>query len=77
MTLRMANGSKSNKPTLTKLLDREMNAKRQSPTALYRQLIKRHQQIERKMDRLMRERTRNGIKILKLVLNHDELKKLH
>jgi hypothetical protein len=76
-TFRAAKVSKSNKPTLTKLLDREMNAKRQSPTALYRQLIRRHQHIEKEMDKLMKEKTKNGVKILKLVLNDDEVKKLH
>jgi hypothetical protein len=69
--------STSNKPTLTKPLDREMKAKRQSPIALYRQLIKRHQYIEKEMDKLMKEKTKNGLKILKLVLTHDEVKNLH
>jgi hypothetical protein len=48
-----------------------------SHTVLYRQLIKRHQQIEKEMDKLMTIKIKNGFKIIALVSNHAEVRALH
>jgi hypothetical protein len=52
-------------------------AKLPSPILKYRQLMKRQRQIEKDISRLMSEKESNGFKILKLVLDHQEVQKIH
>ena len=42
----------------------------------YRRLVKRQQRIVEVIDMLTKEKFKNGVKILKLVLDHKEVKKL-
>jgi hypothetical protein len=54
-----------------------VTTKPKSPIAAYRELMKRQREIQKAVDKLKEKAVKNGFKILKLVLKHAEVKKLH
>jgi hypothetical protein len=60
---------------MTKIVQVRPNS-RSSPSSEYRHLIKRQQRIAEVIDLLTKEKFKNGVRILKLVLDHEEVKKL-
>ena len=47
------------------------------PKGRYVELVNRQQQIEKEIGKLTKEKVKNVLRIIRLVLDHEEVKKLH